>query len=94
MIAQDEGNKHVLLALGKRLPKKWAAAEAREEARAVGGVDFNAESVLEESEDCDEVRWSVTTHTTRTSPTRTLCRLSARRYRIRGRAGDGGIRRV
>ena len=29
MIAQDEGNKYILLALGKQLPKKWAAAEAR-----------------------------------------------------------------
>ena len=53
MVAQDEGNKYILLALGKQLPKKWAAAEAREEARAAGGVDFNAESVLEESEDLD-----------------------------------------
>mmetsp|Transcript_25652 Transcript_25652/g.59851 ORF Transcript_25652/g.59851 Transcript_25652/m.59851 type:complete len:457 (-) Transcript_25652:1913-3283(-) len=56
MLAQDEGHKHILLALGKPLPRKWAAAEAREEARAAGGVDFNAEAVLEEeSEDCDEL---------------------------------------
>mmetsp|Transcript_103739 Transcript_103739/g.298466 ORF Transcript_103739/g.298466 Transcript_103739/m.298466 type:complete len:726 (-) Transcript_103739:375-2552(-) len=55
MIAQDESNKYILLALGKQLPKKWAAAEAREEARVAGGVDFNAEAILEESEDCDEL---------------------------------------
>jgi len=73
MIAQDEGNKHVLLALGRRLPKKWAAAEAREEAPAADGVDFNAESVLEESEDCDEVRRSIATQTTRASPTHAHC---------------------
>ena len=50
-----EENKCILVALGRKVPKKWLAAERAAELRREHAVDFNTLAVLEDSEDCDEL---------------------------------------